>query len=585
MGKKANAKKLLRKLVKEKEEQEKTKFFGKSKKKEKSEPKVKNQNKKIQFFGGFLILIMTVLLIWIAIFLFEKAFQAKPIAKFLPADKTILTLEFNIDKNNFQNIKTFELLKNHPEFSQKNIIKFLEKSLNFNYEKDSFSWLGRNLGIALIEVNGREGLINELYFLELINNKKAEEYFAQKSDIIYYPEYKIYKLKNSKETLETRGLKPPQFLFFYDNYLIASSNKKVLDSLIESINTDKGKLYNSSRYRRLDDNLPFQEISYIYLDYEKIIKNYIEYLPLITKNVSSIKEMKPLISILSEEAISIVAQDNKFLVKTFLSLNNNKENQELSLKSKYEADLLKYVPKDVIAIWGGVNLSSTIEEFSKNIDKNLVLNLIDSKLKNFFGNKVTFNENISSLLDDEFVFTINKIKNDYNYNYNLLVSMKEGDKQKKQIEDLIKSFIKNTAAFTTEIVSHTMDDGSSYNEIIAVPDEIIKDQTSYKGINVFQISPEESDLKISYAYVENTAIISSSIVVVKDTIDLLKEQGEDFKSSEKFTEFIEPIIKNSDQVNYINLEKLDMLFPLKEFSSGKNYFNDGIITVNLFTIR
>ncbi|MBI4232331.1 hypothetical protein HY605_03805, partial [Candidatus Peregrinibacteria bacterium] len=148
MGRKSKTKKIIRELVEEKalfakkkskkelkEELKKAKDIkaidDKSKKAQKKKDAVAGIAKKLKLnrqklMGAALSAIMLVILVAVGYLLFQKAFKAAPIARILPAETTIATVEINTNFEHNQLIKTFAQLKNYPEYSKESLIKKAE---------------------------------------------------------------------------------------------------------------------------------------------------------------------------------------------------------------------------------------------------------------------------------------------------------------------------------------------------------------------------------------------------------------------------------------------------------------------------
>ena len=120
-----------------------------SKKFQKVKKIVREINRKA-LFGGVLTTIMLVILVSVGYLLFQKAFRAQPIAKLLPEDDVIMVLEINTNLDHNQLLKTFGLLKNHPQYSKEKLIEKIENQFIVDYESDLKNWFGRAAGVVVL---------------------------------------------------------------------------------------------------------------------------------------------------------------------------------------------------------------------------------------------------------------------------------------------------------------------------------------------------------------------------------------------------------------------------------------------------
>lgn len=611
MGRKSSTKKKIRKIVDEKQENTKRKFSrSKAKVEAREELEEKSKNKKLaklketdqepklkkalikfpklpklnipkrQLFGGALTIIMITVLISVGYLLFQKAFRATPVAKILPAESTTSLLEINTNYQHYQLTKTFELIQNYPQYSKESLIKEVEAKIGANYQSDIQPWLGRQVAVALMK--GDSGEAYPLYFAEYINEEALTKFVDQQTGLLS-AEHNYY-------------------FEIIDDYLVASEGREGLDLLLKKIDEGADKLYYSKKYRRIDDNLPIQHVGFFYLDFDMINDAFIQKIPLLAEMGISMEKFGPLVKLLDAEGIVLVAMDNNFAVQSFLSLDPAvvKNAKYLPLKSSYHADLANYIDANALAFWGGENLGNQIKKFIEIMSggDHTLLAVFDNILQNYtekyFGQDVNFNQDILPILDKEFAFAIEKFNNQNAYK--LIVEINSPQTDTFKIQELLSAFASRGAIFQPKIVEHILEDGTASREIVAVPEEISKSESIYEEKTIYYLKMGERNFGLYYAVLEDIAVFATQKEGVTSTIDIINNKTASLKSTEIFETSIEPILRNSDETSYFNFNAvLPILFEQEDLpeiltiidavSNGRNYFNDGIVTLNYLHIK
>lgn len=582
MGKKSNSKKKNKNIA-----QLQTK-----KETRKETPKIKEHTKrrvdKRTIFGGVLVLIMLSLLVTVGYLLFNKAFKPQPVAKILSERNVIALLEINSNFDHNQVIKAMDLLKNHPEYSKENLLKFVEDRFNVNYEKDMEPWLGREIGVAFLATNKENGGMNKIYFAEIGNPENARNYF-EKGDKLNYEGYQVYKLKN------------PAYTVFIGDYVFISDDEKTIYELLDSQKNGDKKLYSADKYRRIDNNLPINKVAFFYLDFEKINNGFIKNFPILNKNGLSIESFSQFFKIFRAEGFAIVALDDNFVIQSFLSLDpeNLEDSEYIAIREKYYAKLTDYIATDTLALYGGVNLEYQLKRMVEvlsggNEDAITFINaLIQNYAQKYFGADINFGQDILPLLEKEFAVAVEQI--DGKNIYKVLIELENPDSDKVMLKNIAEKFAKNGGIFEPKIVEHKLADGTISKEIVAVPETIEKVDSVYRDIPVYGLKIGQREWGIYYAVINDVAVMATHIDGVKNSIDIFEGDKDSLKSTAIFGHQIAPILKNSDEITYFNFKKLFPLLmnensinkylkPIESFTSGKSYFNDGIVTINYLHI-
>ncbi|MBU1151498.1 DUF3352 domain-containing protein [Patescibacteria group bacterium] len=610
MGKKSKAKKVIRELVKEKQKEEKDKSIRKKSKKElkkeakKEAEKKKNTSKKHKpskpkkeqspkkriskqtIFGSVLVLIMVTILSSVGYLLFVKALKASPIAKILPVETTVLSLEINTDPNHAQVIKSKKLMENHLEYSAEGLENFIFQNFGLEMENDLKNWLGRSVGLAYVKSSKENNAINKLYFAEITNKELAED--SLEGQINNYEGYEIY-----------QGVKG-NYATFINDFLLLSEKEQAIYEIIDAQKFDK--LYSSSDYRRINNNMPLNKVAFAYMDFQKIDNSFLQLFPYLSEKGLSYEIIAPFTSIFKSEGVSLIAGEDKFIMQNFTNLNrNNLDAQEyISNKSKYKGYLTDYIPQDAKAYFGGQNLENQIKKFIdilSNGEGDSVLlydSIIQNYIQKYFGENLNFQTDLLPFFANEYGFAISEVQG--KDVYTMLIQLEKPKEDSVALAKIADTFSEVGGLFEPQIVEHILKDGTKSREIIAIPEEIKRETLSYENIQISAMKIGERNWGLYYAFLENVAVVSGNLETLKNIIDTTKSKNISLNKSEHFKKLIDPLLTYSDSIAYYSIDSLlPMLFEggngpqileiISSVSSGKNYFNDGIATVNYLTIK
>lgn len=576
------------------EEKEAEKDIKKAKKKEKGNagrPHFQINRKKL--FGGVLVVIMLAILVSVGYLLFQKAFRAEPIAKLLPADSTVAVLEINTNFEHNQLNKTFNLLKNHPEYSKEKLIEKAEKILILDYENDLQPWLGRQVGLALLNSGKEKGTVYDLYFAEFVSRTSLDKFLEK-----YRPVENTY---SGKKTYQLNTAQGSIYLAFINNYLFFTSSEQAIFQLLDGQNGAIDKLYSSDQYRSVNSNLPLNRTAFLFLNFDQINDGFFQHFPFLSQSGLSGAVVEPFLKTFNAEGVTLVATEENFALQSFLSLDSEiSENSEyLSFQKKYTAGLADYLSQETVAFWGGENLEyqfKKILEILSGGDRS-ALTLFDRLLENYtwkyFGKDTDFEADLLPLVKKEFAFAIEK--NNGSNIYKVLFELESPQTDTIKIHDLASNFAALGAVFEPRVVEHKLEDGTVGKEIIAVPEEIIKNESNYGDVSINELKMGKQGWGIYYAVVDDVAIVTNDINSIKNTIDIAGGAKSGLGATATFTSNIRPVLDGSDEISYFNFEAiLPLLFKqnvpdifkiMDSFSSGRNYFNDGVETINYLHIK
>ncbi|PIR55541.1 hypothetical protein COU74_00180 [Candidatus Peregrinibacteria bacterium CG10_big_fil_rev_8_21_14_0_10_36_19] len=579
MGRKSSQKKVVKKTNKEKVDSNKPSAATSKKKSELV--KIPRFERK-EILGAGLTIIMMAILVTVGYLLFERAFRPQPIAKLLPAD-TIAAIEINSNFNHNQFNKGFKHLQNFPKYSKESFEKAIEDKFAVKFSTIE-PWLGRQVGVAYLHSKNNLDSIDTIYFAEIFSLKNAQAFVTQEAQPTEYKGVKIYSLPENKGSLIIR-----------QQYFLFSKNEGALEGLVDFYNSNMPSLSKSSKYRKIYNNLPVSNLASLYLNYNQVSDSFFELIPFLKKNPLTDDLIKPFLSLFDSEGFSLVALDKKFAIQSFLNLKTEKlkDKTYITFKEKYRANLSNYMQDDVLAFWGGKNMEYQFKRMVQALsggDEDLV-DVTDSILQNYtqkyFGSGISLSLDILPLFRNEFAFGIEP-HNGKNV-YKLVLETEDPQNAFMQLNKIAENFSKVGAIFEQKVVDYTLPDGTPSKEIIAIPKEVKRFERDYEGSQISELRVSE-EKAFFFSVVGNVAVISNSIDGVKSVVDIQSGKKSALSNSQTFNDLIAPTLQNSDEVSYFNFksllpEKVLQNIPFSSMSSGKNYFNDGVSTINYLDIK
>lgn len=144
------------------------------------------------------------------------------------------------------------------------------------------------------------------------------------------------------------------------------------------------------------------------------------------------------------------------------------------------------------------------------------------------------------------------------------------------------------AVFEPQIVEHTLPDGTIAKEIVAIPEKILKEQSTYQDHTIYELKMGSQGWGIYYTLVDDIAIFSDNKASLQHSLDLLADNKNSLTSTTTYDNIIAPTLRQADELTYLNFEKIPNIKPLsdllKTFSGGNAYFEGGIMSINYFDL-
>lgn len=586
MGRKSKTKKLVREMIKDKDgklDKEKAKKqikknLTKSSKKKTSTPqkkaekklqipkefKLKIKNRKV--VGFILAALFTITLFTFAYFIFLRAFRPVDVAKYLPAEKVVMLAEININPQHNQVQKALDITSKKTGLDQDGIINLFNSQTPYNFDADIAPWIGRKIAIVSLLDNSNQ--TQNFIFAEYSNAQAVEEFQT----------------------------KHPNAATVIDSYLVFGTG-----SLLEELGEPESPLSSDDQYRKSLNNLPYQNLALLYINFQNLNDNFINSIPILKEQGISLTTIKPLLSTLKTESLAVLALEDNFVLQSYLGLNTDIIDNAVYLKrhQKYHGDLIALLGEDTLAFWGGENLEIQLRRILEILtagNKNeidLFDRLISSYTEKYFGPDINFNQDILPLFRNEFLFALSE--QDSKQHYKFILELDSPKDAAQKLHEIANSFASMGAVFEPKVVSHTLPDGTESKEIVAVPEKILKSNSTHNDTTIFELKMGTQKWGIYYAMIDNIAIFSSSKDQVISSLDLYENSEGSLAKNDIYQTSILPVLRNADEVSFLDLHSaLPLLFntelpqalaPIKALSTGRSYFNDGIITINYLDLN
>lgn len=516
---------------------------------------VKAHKKKLQITFA---VIVSLLLVIFAVSLLQRIFRPADIAKFLPEDAVVLLATINTNEKHDQHIKAVNLLKDH-QFSKENLIARINQSTPYDYKTDIAPWLGRQAGLALLKDSDKK--LQTYIFAEFTTLDLAQK-FQQKF---------------------------PNQSFIIDDYLVFGPENPLSDQIKKT----SSPLSENEQYQNTVSHLPFNQAASLYINFPLLSDDLLQKIPFIQSKTLSINEIKPILNTLNSEGLTLQALDENFALQSYLALSEEKIDQAVTLKSKsnYSGQLLKLLDQNVVALWGGENLENRLrvllEILTGGTEENALLfdKIVEQYTEKYFGPSVNFNRDILPLFRKEFAFALEDIDGKQTYKFLLEVSFPEKDAER--LHEIANSFASIGAVFEPKVVEHTLPDGTIAKEIVAIPEKILKAESSYKDHKIHELQMGSQGWGIYYSLIDDIAIFSDSKISLQRSLDLLDNSAGSLTKTATYSRNIAPILDQASELTYLNFEKIPQFGLnkfLKNLATGNAYFEGGIMSINYFDL-
>ncbi len=486
-------------------------------------------------------------------FIYTFFLSNNSISYLLPSDKTVAFIEFN-------NIRGIDKLG----FNKDIIVNDIERKLDIDISSLD-SWIGNKIGMAMLQTNG----VGEyMYFIKITNTEKAIEFFnsmginGEEIEFLKYRNYKIYFYPYSRT----------QHLLFIDSYLIISSNPNRIKDIIDTSYDLSKSLRKSTNYKKVYTNLPKYQDVFGYIDYYQL------------KNILKTSHYRYLLNLFVSSGISIKNDKNNIKINTYTFLDKGvlPKSDIFRYQKKFKNTIFNSIPKDdLIVFLAGDNLEQHFLDQLDIINKlnkafKIVLDqIIELNIRNYFGDNISFKNDILSLFSDEYAFYM--ISKDNILYPNLVIDVKGNDTDKYElVNNLLDKLLLKSTSIIPEIREKVLPNGKIVKELISKELVSKKYEQTYNNYIIKGIEFTDSLYSIYYFTYNNKVYVSTYLPHIKRLIDNFSLNKDNMFDSFK------DIRIPGDEIGYINLEKVLERYPLVLSYINKKIFNYSIWSTKLF---
>jgi hypothetical protein len=562
-------------------------------------PKVNYKRKAVGLIIG---LIGIFLLIFIIFYSISRIFRAEDFARMLPQDTTLGLVQINVNAGHEQVQRFFTSLSDYEIYHPDKLTALVDGMLETDFESDIAPWLNRQVGFAFLEQKESPGEMEIVIFVE-VKNKDAAIDFMQSRGLQGQEDYVLSDEYNGKD-IYRYALSQAYHFTFINNYMIVAMNDGEIKQIIDSSQGNKIKLADDSSYQKVKQNLPINTLVFTYVNFEKILEFLKENDEFMSEKGRQLLAFEPFLRLYKSFGTSMIMQNGDFAVQTFTLLDEDylEEGNIISFDTKFRAELLSLMPNDIVFYAGGLNLKEQMHRYGQlfstggEVSYLIFEGMIRAQKNHYIGEEITLEEDIYPLLQGEYAFAISKT--DDKSAVTIMLELEDPLQDRDKVESIADSFMRKSAILAPKVVEVELEDGTILEEIQTVPEEILRSTEDYHGYEMNILTVGNAPWGIYYIIADNTLVIATQKEQLKRSIDLVIDEQQSLKNSSLFNGTISPVLRNSDEVMFANFNylfsaindgSLDWISPYLEpfsyFSAGKNYFNDGISTIQYIKIE
>jgi Protein of unknown function (DUF3352) len=542
------------------------------------------------------------LLMFIAFYAISKIFRPPSLANFLPENTTVAVVQININPSNDQVKDFFEALDGYAVYNPNAFTFAFDEFLNTDFDVEVKPWLGRQIGIALLEKDDVSGLVDNVFFVEVKNQEEALKFMESRGlqaeeDYVLsddYEENKIYRYALSHSF---------KFTFVAGNLVIAE-NDIALKSIIDAEGSRGERLIDSDLYQKVSHNLPMNSIVFAYSDFAKA-NNLLKSNGLfMSEKGRELLAFQPFIKLYKAFGVAAVMENEDLAIQTFTALDEEylAGHDFINFDTKFRANLLELMQEDVLFYAGGIDLKKQLQRYSDffssggEVSYLVFEGMLRAQKSEYFGEEVTLEDDIYPLLQGEYAVAVTGPPEDSAFT--MMLEMLDPMRDRDNIETIVDSFIHKGSVLAPQVFEVELEDGTTVSEIRTVPEEILRSTEDYHGYEINILASSGNGIfSVYYIMLDDVFVLSTEKSHLEKSINLFIDPDKSMKESDLFLKIISPVIRTSDEVMFADIsylidnlggdlpaETLLYLQPFKHIAAGKNYFKDGIFSTHYIKI-
>lgn len=335
----------------------------------------------------------------------------------------------------------------------------------------------------------------------------------------------------------------PQFSFiFFEDTVVISKNGKDLQSLIAAQSKSGSRLSKDSQFKKSWEKSEEGASGFLRGDAIDSLLDAVS---------ETVPEMPHVVSL---DALSFSVQpQNSASARRFQGTALAQPKTEIPLQQEhgYRALLLPLLPKETEFVLAGQNLLGQIKKIDAITasDKQLPpLSAMFQYAAERYVPGIDLEKDLGPLLNGEFAMSAS-------HDDLLFITQISHPADKESIAKLRAALSSVTPTFSPKSVSVTLPDGTQAFEFFPDPSQIRSIEETFRGVEIYgQLWKRESrEHGVFDAVVKDKWLVSSSLEQLKHAITLTQEPGTNFRESELYRNFLQPILKNPELLGVAKL--------------------------------
>lgn len=541
------------------------------------------------------------LLVFIVFYTISRVFRPQDLATMLPKDRVVALTQMSVNEHHEQVQRFYEELNKYDVYHPNNMHVILNSLFNTDVTQEVYPWLDRQIGAAVLQQGDGQGATDLVLFFETNDQAKTLS-FLESRGLQTQDDYLLSEAYEGVDIYRYALSQTYNFMFL-NNYLIVADNEAVLQSIVDADDTYKKQLIADDLYQKVSQNLPVNYLMFGYADIGRAREVLKQNETFMSQKGKELLAFEPFLKLYKACGVTAVMENGNVALQTFTALDQDylAGKDFIDFETKYRANLLDYVPSDVVFFAGGFDLQKQMHRYADimsaggDVSYLIFEGMLRAKKNEYIGEEIDLEEDIYPLLQGEYGMAINQSEG-YEAT-TILIELADPLKDKEIIESIIDSFIRKSAILAPTVVEVELEDGTTMEEIQTVPEEIVRSTEDYHGYEINVLTVGTQPWGIYYIIVDDVFIATSQKEQMHASIDLVMNRGNSVKQSDIYRESIAPVVRTTDEVLYVDftymIEKLggmpDYLTsyaePFDSVGSGTNYFKDGISSIHYIKIN
>lgn len=590
-----------KKKLSKKERAELARQKAEESKQEKAEKKAEKKKKKkfrLNRVVGFLMAALGIAFLVLAgVFLYGKLFGPKPLAKILPAQRTVAYLELRNTQT--QQYKLGQLFGGYPQFAVENLQEEWAKLTGIDLPGETEGWLGVKWGLAWLVPGQKTESFRKVIFLEARNRAAA---LTAMANLELAEEQELIEESYGNFTLYHYPATQGFSFTFLNRYLVMAERAETLQEVIDQYDLRIGLVRQDENYIEVANNLPSLEWGFAYANMQLLVEHVFQF-SWITDELTQLELslLKPLFGVFPAAGMSLALTDDALVAQNYLTIKKTalKDQKYFAFDKKYQGDLLNFLEADVLFFKGGHNLQKELKrmfEILKEVNPVTALATeaaLRAKVAEFFGEEISLETDIYPLFEKEYLLAYDKDGEDRVWK--LVLGLNDPMQNERALMRLKSKFVEMSALLSPVVKEVVLEDGTTGKELVANPEEIVEEEEEYGDYKIQSLEVTNQPWRLYYAFAVEKLFLANDLSSLKKSLDLLGGKVADEAGSVDYQKVVKSVMQAADEVMVWNVERWRALMadeewrnylePFDYLSVGKNTFEDGISTIYYLGVK